>query len=215
MNKDRNNNRPDPNSRDMNENRLERYSSIPGDLPDSKKDKEELQSEETTINLPDVKDIPGQEFANVPPAGSFADTTISSADEEGRNVFDTDDDKDLSRTDTSSNVSRAQRLALEQTDYIPTRDEDNLYRADMDNVDFQGTPMNEKGFGETERTGDDLDVPGTTDETTTTSMGQGDEENDYYSLGSVHNDNLNESMDAKADYKDVDLNDDDVPVNNG
>ena len=36
------------------------------DLPDSPRDKEELKSEETTIDLPDVKDIPGQEFIHPP-----------------------------------------------------------------------------------------------------------------------------------------------------
>ena len=35
------------------------------DLPDSERDKEELKQEETTIDLPDVKDIPGQENIHV------------------------------------------------------------------------------------------------------------------------------------------------------
>ena len=38
MNGDRKNNRTDPNTRDMNANRLERDSSAPNDLPDSKQD---------------------------------------------------------------------------------------------------------------------------------------------------------------------------------
>ena len=83
MNNDRKNNRPDPNSRDMNANRLERSSSAPNDLPDLKEDREQLQTEETFIDLPDIKEIPGQEFVNTPPGGSLGDTTISSADEEG------------------------------------------------------------------------------------------------------------------------------------
>ena len=62
-------------------------SSRPNDLPDSASDKEKLQPEETYIDLPDVKDIPGQEFVNAPPAGMLADTTISSDDEEGRGIF--------------------------------------------------------------------------------------------------------------------------------
>jgi len=77
MTSDRKNNRPDPNARDMNENRLERNSSAPNDLPDSKEDREKLQPEETFIDLPDVKDIPGQEFVNAPPIGSLGDTSIS------------------------------------------------------------------------------------------------------------------------------------------
>jgi len=191
MNTDRSKNRPDPNERDMNENRLEQNSSIPNDLPDSKEDQEKLQTEETFIDLPDVKDIPGQEFVNTPPAGALADTTISSDDEEGRNVFDRSDDRDLRKTSGSSDVSRGERKALEQIDYMPTTDEDNLQRARMDNVDFQNEALNERSFGEV-RSGSDLDVPGSTDETTTDSLGQGDEENKYYSLGSADNDNVTE-----------------------
>lgn len=189
MNSDRKNNRPDPNSRDMNANRLERDSSTPNDLPDSKEDREKLQAEETFIDLPDVKDIPGQEFVNAPPAGSLGDTTIASADEEGADVFDRDNSEDLRRTGNDADVNRNERKALEQVDYMPTTDEDNLQNARMDNVDFQNEPLNEKGFGE-ERSGRDLDVPGNTDETRTSSMGQGDEENKYYSLGSADNDNV-------------------------
>ena len=191
MNNDRKNNRPDPNSRDMNANRLERSSSAPNDLPDLKEDREQLQTEETFIDLPDIKEIPGQEFVNTPPAGSLGDTTISSADEEGVNVFDKDDAEDLRHTGNDADVSRNEKKALEQIDYMPTTDEDNLQNAHMDDVDFQNEPLNERSFGE-ERTGRDLDVPGNTNETRTTSMGQGDEENKYYSLGSSDNDNITE-----------------------
>jgi hypothetical protein len=52
------------------------------DLTDSASDQERLKPEMTTINLPDVDDIPGQEHVHVPPLGELADTTISSADEE-------------------------------------------------------------------------------------------------------------------------------------
>jgi hypothetical protein len=187
---DRKNNRPEGNERDITTNRLERKSSTPNDLPDSKEDAEKLRSEETFIDLPDVKDIPGQEFVHAPPMGSLGDTTISSDDEEGTRIFDRDDSEDL-RRGTDGDVSRSERKALEQIDYLPTQDEDNLQNARMDNVDFQNEPLNEKGFGE-ERSGRDLDVPGNTDETETDAMGQGDEENKYYSLGSSDNDNVTE-----------------------
>jgi hypothetical protein len=189
MSNDRNN-RPDPNPRDMNENRLESHSSRPNDLPDSREDQEKLRTEETYIDLPDVKDIPGQEFVNAPPLGSLGDTTISSDDEEGASVFDRDDSEDL-RTGNDADVSREERKALEQVDYLPTTDEDNLQDARMDNVDFQNEPLNERGFGE-ERSGSDLDVPENTDESGIDAMGQGDEENKLYSLGSSDNDNVTE-----------------------
>jgi hypothetical protein len=191
MSTDRNNNRADPNKRDMNANRVERMSSSPNDLPDSKEDQEKLQPEESFIDLPDVKDIPGQEFVNAPPAGALGDTTISSADEEGINVFDRDDDEDLRQTGNDADVGRNERKALEQIDYLPTTDENNLQDARMDNVDFQNEPLNERSFGE-ERSGRDLDVPGNADETRPDSMGQSDEENKYYSLGSSDNDNVTE-----------------------
>jgi hypothetical protein len=190
MNKDRRNNRAEPNARDMTNNRLEQQSSVPGDLRDSKNDRENLQPEESRMDLPDVKDIPGQEFANVPPAGEMADTTAASDDEEGRRIFD--ETEDLRPTGNEADVRRSQKIALEQTDYMPTRDEDNLNDANMDNVDFQNTELNERAFNQQERTGDDLDVPGSEDQTRTSSMGQGDEENQYYSLGGADNDNVTE-----------------------
>lgn len=191
MNSNRKNNRTDPNARDMNANRVERESSAPNDLPDSERDKEELKTEETFIDLPDVKDIPGQEFVNAPPVGSLGDTTISSADEEGVNVFERTDDEDLRRTGNDADVSRNERSTLEQIDYMPTNDENNLQDARLDNVDFQNEPLNERSFGE-ERSGSDLDVPGSTDETRTSAMGEGDEENKFYSLGGDDNDDTTE-----------------------
>src|SRR6476469_7642076 len=151
-----NNNRTDP-TRDFASNRGERASSAPNDLPDSENDQEKLKPEETIIDLPDVKDIPGQEFVNVPSLDAIGDTTISSADEEGENVFDSDDDENFPRG-TEADVNRDERRTLAQSDYMPTRDEDNLQQARMDNVDFQGESLNERGFGE-ERSGRDLDVP--------------------------------------------------------
>jgi hypothetical protein len=141
-----------------------------------------------------VNDIPGQEFVHAPPTGMLGDTTISSGDEEGEGVFDEESDDDLDiMMGTEADVSREEREALRQgVNYMPNRDADNLRDAQMDNTDFEGTPLNEGSFG-TVQSGRDLDVPGTKDETRTTSMGQGDEENKYYSLGNADNDNVTES----------------------
>ena len=191
MNSNRSNNRTDPNSRDMNTNRLERKSSTPDDLPDSKEDNEKLQPEESFIELPDVKDIPGQEFVNTPPLGALGDTTISSADEEGTSVFDEEDVQDLRLTGDEADVSRTERNTLEQIDYLPTTDANNLHGARMDNVDFQNEDLNERSFGE-ERSGADLDVPGSTGESEGDALGEEDEENQFYSLGNADNDNVTE-----------------------
>ena len=128
--------------RDMTTNRTEQQSSVPNDLPDSPEDREKLESEETTIDLPDVKDIPGQEFVHAPPLGMLGDTTISSADEEGEGIFDdagVDEDDDLA---DDSNVSRTERQLLANTEYLEQGDNDRLQRAALDNTDFQGERLN-------------------------------------------------------------------------
>jgi hypothetical protein len=163
------------------------------DLKDSKHDEERLQPDEATIELPDVKDIPGQEFVQVPPLGMMADTTISSADEEGEGLFE-DDEED--ETDvvlgTEADISRQEKSVLEKANnFIPTKDEERLERASLDSTDFEGEPLNERSFGD-ERSGSDLDIPGAIDETETDALGHGDEENKHFSLGSDEND-LNES----------------------
>lgn len=188
MERNRNNRGPEE-PRDTSNN-VERKSTIPNDLPDSPQDQERLQGEETVINLPDVKDIPGQEFVNAPPLGAMADTTISSDDEEGASVFDEDDSDDLTEG-TSFDVRNDERQALADTEYLPTTDEDNLRTARLDNADFDNEALNEKGFGE-ELSGSDLDMDTGPDETNTDALGQGDEENKHYSLGSSENDNVTE-----------------------
>ena len=171
--------------RDLTSNRGEQRSTTPNDLPDSPRDRERLQPEETTIDLPDVSDIPGQENVTVPPLGEMADTTISSADEEGDELFE-EDDVDYARG-TEADVSREERQALENDEYMPTRDENSLRDARLDNVDFQGEPLNERSFGD-ERSGKDLDVPGTSADNRNEEIGEEDEENNEYSLGGDDND---------------------------
>src|SRR5688500_10731461 len=112
------------NERDVNANRTEQRSSAPNDLPDSPQDREKLRPEETTIDLPDVSDIPGQENVSAPPLGELADTTISSDDEEGRNIFNDEDDTEVNYVmGTEADVRKDERRALENDDYMPTRDE--------------------------------------------------------------------------------------------
>lgn len=180
--------------REMTNNRLEGQSSIPGDLPDSPQDREKLRTEETIIDLPDVKDIPGQEFVNVPSIGEMADTTISSADEEGEGVFGRDDRVNAAPGSPDFDVRPDELQALRDTTYMPTRDEDNLRQARMDNVDFQGEPLNEASFGEGQSlSGADLDTGDMPDETTTEALGQGDEENKIYSVEDTDRDQPNEN----------------------
>lgn len=173
---------------------INRAASKNSDLPDSPHDAERLKPEITTIDLPDVKDIPGQEFIHTASLGMLADTTISSADEEGEGLFDDDeeDDEDEAIPGTEADVTKEEKIALQRANLdMPTTDNSQLLRASMDSTDFEGVELNEGSFGD-ERTGGDLDIPGAIDETTTDALGQGDEENKYYSLGSESNDNVTE-----------------------
>ena len=79
-----------------------------GDLKDSKRDEQKMKAEETTLDLPDVKDIPGQEHVRPPEMNEFVDVTIASDDEEGKRIFDTDDIE----MDLDTNVSAAERDLL-------------------------------------------------------------------------------------------------------
>ena len=152
------------------------------DLTDSARDQEKLKNEETTIDLPDVKDIPGQEYVHPPNPGEYADTTISSADEEGENVW-TDDEI----TEDSSNVSITEKELLnDSANDMPTKDEQSLRRAALDSRDNEGTPLNEKTSANA-ISGSDLDVPGAEDDDMNEDIGEEDEENNPYSLGGDDN----------------------------
>jgi hypothetical protein len=152
------------------------------DLPDSPRDKKELENEETTIELPDVKDIPGQEFVHAPNPREFADTTISSADEEGDGIW-----TDEGVTDESSNVSDLEKKLLDDgANDMPTTDELQLRRAELDDTDNEGDLLNEK-TSVNAISGSDLDVPGTDEDDMDENVGEEDEENNPYSLGGDDN----------------------------
>ncbi|HUQ97170.1 MAG TPA: hypothetical protein VM010_05865 [Chitinophagaceae bacterium] len=91
-----------------------------------------------------------------------------------------DEDLDFSRS-TEADVTPEERATLENIS-MPTGDDANLRRAALDTTDFDGEQLNEDSFGEV-LSSTDLDIPDETDETRTSAMGQGDEENKYYSLG--------------------------------
>jgi hypothetical protein len=151
-----------------------------GDLAETKDDKKHLQPDKGILNLPDVKDIPGQEYVRVPKLGEFADTTISSDDEEGVRVFGRDKDSDDSII--TEDEKRALRDAAEKTP--GAEDEENLEKAQLDDRDEDGELLNEK----TNRSGSDLDIPGSEDDDENEELGEEDEENNSYSLDSEKED---------------------------
>ena len=152
------------------------------DLPDSVRDEKELENDEATLDLPDVKDIPGQEHIHPPKMREYSDTTVSSADEEGENVW-TDDEI----TEDSSDVSDLEKQMLDETaNDMPTKDELALRQASLDSTDTDGEPLNEKASSNA-ISGSDLDVPGANDDDLDEETGEEDEENNPYSLGGDDN----------------------------
>ena len=158
-----------------------------GDLPDSPEDEAKLQGDEATLDLPEVKDIPGQEHVHVPRMREMADTTASSDDEEGGTILDDLNDEDLA-IDDETNVSKQEAALLQDAaDYTPTEEEERLREAGPDSTDDEGDPLNEKGFGNA-RSGKDLDVPGSEDDDEDEDIGEEDEENNAYSLDEENED---------------------------
>jgi hypothetical protein len=158
-----------------------KHKAIKTDPAGSGKDKEHLKPEEGIIDLPDVKDIPGQEHIKVPPLGELADTTISSDDEEGKRIFDSSEDEPA-----EDNVTPGEKKALRDaaTKTPGARDEENLQDAMLDQRDEEGDLLNER----TDLSGSDLDVPGSEDDDDEEAIGEEDEENNSYSLDSEDED---------------------------
>ena len=146
------------------------------DLPESKRDKELLKPDEGTLDLPEVKDIPGQEHIRPLPPGEMADTTISSADEEASELLDTDEDILI---DKELNVSNTERdLLRRSTESMATLDDEQLHAATLDSTDDEGEKLNESS----DMSGKDLDVPGSEDDNANEEIGEEDEENNSYSI---------------------------------
>ncbi|NCI46162.1 hypothetical protein [Sediminibacterium soli] len=144
------------------------------DIRDNKRDQERLQPEETTLDLPEVKDIPGQEHIRVPRMKEFQDTTIASDDEEGKRVFED------AEPDEATDVSEEERELLQRSaDSMSTEDDEDRRKLLLDNTDSDGDPLNER----VEASGNDLDIPGAEDDDANESLGEEDEENNGYSLG--------------------------------
>lgn len=160
------------------------------DIHDSPRDTEKLQPDETTIDLPDVKDIPGQEFIHVPRLGELADTTISSDDEEGVGLFrDDEEDDTLIVRGTEDDVNPADKEMLADFDNIQGAEDDRgVQQARLDSRDAEGDALNEK----IDNSGADLDVSGADADDQMEDIGEEDEENNQYSRGSDRNDNMNE-----------------------
>jgi hypothetical protein len=193
---DNSNNTEDQSSSQPNgEVNINRQNTVKGeDIHDSPRDLEKMKSETFVIDLPDVSDIPGQENIVVPNLGEMQDTTISSDDEEGLGLFETDEideDTDLVMGN-EADVSATERTLLRRADEdMPVEDDPLLRRAELDKTDNQGDLLNEGSLA-TNVSGDDLDMSGVDSDDAMEKIGEEDEENNPYSLGSDSNDNVTE-----------------------
>jgi hypothetical protein len=146
------------------------------DLPESKRDKELLKPDEATLDLPEVKDIPGQEHVRPLLPGEMADTTVSSADEEANKLLGPDEDILL---DKELNVTSTERDLLQRSsESMATLDDEQLKASALDRTDDDGEKLNESS----DISGKDLDVPGSEDDDANEEIGEEDEENNSYSL---------------------------------
>lgn len=155
------------------------------DLQDSPQDKSKMQPEIILMDLPGVEDIPGQQNIVPAPMGELSDTTVSSAGEEGDDIFDDHIDKEI-REDPDSNVTPSEKRDLRIAANDLPGDDENLRKAALDSTDDDGAPLNEGGFGKNISAAD-LDVPGADLDDEGESIGEEDEENNEYSLGGDDN----------------------------
>ena len=117
------------------------------DLRNSKKDQ--------TIILPDVEDIPGQENIKPPHLKQFEDTTISSADEEGDEIWDNAELVDKE----NDNVTDSEKELLRQAaNYDSEEEDEELKKAIPDTTDNDGEELNEQ-FSSKDLSAKDLDIP--------------------------------------------------------
>lgn len=158
------------------------------DLSDSPEEEASMQDEEVTLDLPEVKDIPGQEHIHVPRMREYGDTTASSDDEEGRSVLDDKEDEDIRADRGENNVSDEEARLLREAAENMSDEEDRIIRATaLDSTDEEGDPLNEKGFRNA-YSGTDLDVPGSEDDDADEAIGEEDEENNAYSVDEENED---------------------------
>lgn len=150
------------------------------DQIDSPHDREELEKETVAVTIPDVNEIPGQEDFVPAPLGELSDTTISSADEEGDDIYDNNIDEEIIESE-DSNVSQTEKDDLRKSANDMPGDDQNLRRAALDSTDDDGTPLNEESF-KRNVTGTDLDVPGAQQDDANEKIGEEDEENNEYSI---------------------------------
>jgi hypothetical protein len=151
------------------------------DLKDSRKDQQKLQPETITMDMPEVKDIPGQEHVKPPQFQEMQDVTISSADEEGEGILDDLNTDDQTIIANYADVTKEEKKLLKKSaGHQPTDETKDFNEMALDDKDNDGELLNEKGIKQ-DRSGEDLDTPGADLDDDDENIGEEDEENNVYS----------------------------------
>lgn len=151
-------------------------------LQDTGKDLTELQPATIIMDMPEVKDIPGQEHIHVPQFREMQDITISSAGEEGEGILDDlNTENNPARIDESANVTATEKKQLKKSaGHQPNAETEDFNNMALDETDNDGDPLNESNIRQN-RSGEDLDTPGADLDDEDENIGEEDEENNTYS----------------------------------
>jgi len=141
--------------------------------------KNKSAEEQTTIQMPEVKDIPGQEHIKPPRMREMMDTTISSADEEGEGILDDLNEDTDALYDNSANVTPIEKDMLKRSNNQINAETEDLDKLALDEIDEDDNKDTEQG--DPFDMGEDLDVPGSELDDDDEEIGEEDEENNSYS----------------------------------
>lgn len=128
------------------------------DIQDSPEDQEKLKPEETTLDLPELKDIPGAARTLKNASLLPGDITISSSDEEGGDLLDDEEDElsDENNMEDDRNVSATEKKMMRDS-LDPSYDTDlPIHSISLDRKDDDGVLLNESGM-DRDLFGEDLD----------------------------------------------------------
>ena len=135
----------------------------------TKKDTKKPEPEIISMDMPEVKDIPGQENIKPPQFREMQDVTISSADEEP-----------VTGNGSSDVTNTEKRLLKKSAGHLPTEESEDFNKMALDDRDNDGELLNEKNIRQ-DRSGEDLDIPGAELDDEDENIGDEDEENNIYS----------------------------------
>jgi hypothetical protein len=133
-----------------------------------------------TMDMPEVKDIPGQENIKPPRMREMEDVTISSDDEEGVGILDDlNNEENVGNGETNdSNVTTTEKELLSHADRPVDDEQKDIDKIALDDIDEEETgASNKKNLD----LGEDLDVPGSELDDEDEMIGEEDEENNNYS----------------------------------